>query len=82
MSFLSDLADLPDEEVSAARIMEFYRGRAPEEIFGLQSKHDKERLTGAAFYKRSGMGPLPQVSLPSLCVAKITLSSSSSSLFA
>ena len=63
MSFLSDLSDLSDGEVTAARVMEFYRGRAPEEVFGSNSKHDKGRLAAAGFYKRSGMGLLPQVSL-------------------
>ena len=62
MSFLSDLVDVADEDLTAARVMEFYRGRASDEVFGVNSKYDKGRLAAAGFYKRSGLANLPQVS--------------------
>ena len=61
MSFLSDLADITDDVITPERVMEFYRGRAPEDVFGVHSKHDKGRLAATGFYKRSGMASLPQV---------------------
>ena len=61
MSFLSDLADLPDDELTPAKVMGLYRGRAPEEVFGTESKYDKGRLAASGFFRRSGMSALPQV---------------------
>ena len=61
MSFLSELADLPDDVLTPARVMKFYHGREPDEVFGVHSKHDKGRLAAAGFFKRSGMSTLPQV---------------------